>query len=328
MRLTRATATIVLASLAFSAPGCLFGQLLSRTADSWGSAPRPAPSRVTHPFRRDARLAVLWVGHATALIQLDDKLVLTDPVLTNTVGQLSPRLVEPGIAPERMPPLDAVLISHLHFDHLSLGSLELIESKVRWLGLPEGGLTYLTDFSFPAREVPPWTTWESGGLRVTAVPVQHGGWRYGLDKAWMPHGATGWVVEYHGITVYFGGDTGYDKRCFLATRARFPSIDLALLPIAPIAPRDFMRSRHLEPAGALDAYHDLCARWLVPVHFDTFVNSLDDPGAAPRLLQAELQRRKWPPDRVALLAVGEQKVFIPVPGAETRPLPQTGCGTP
>ncbi len=306
----RARDALVVVAAALAAQGCLFTQFFSRTAQTWGDAPRAVPGRLTHPYRTDARLVVSWVGHATALVQLDDKLVLTDPVFTETVGQVSLRLVEPGIAPEALPPLDAVVISHLHFDHLSLGSLELIERKVRWLGLPEGGLTYLTDFDFPASEVPTWTTHQSRGLRVTAVPVMHGGWRYGLDAAWMKHGATGWVLDYHGLTVYFGGDTGYDQSKFRAARARLPHIDIALLPIAPIEPRDFMRSRHMDPAQTLDAYRDLGARWLVPIHFDTFVNSLDEAGAAPRKLQEEMARRGLGADQVVLLQIGEQKVFL------------------
>ncbi|MEO5731828.1 MAG: hypothetical protein ABI134_24840, partial [Byssovorax sp.] len=80
------------------------------------STPAAVPNKITRPYRSDARLAVLWVGHATALLQMDDKLILTDPVFTQTVGEVSKRLVEPGLDPESVPRLDVTLISHLHFD--------------------------------------------------------------------------------------------------------------------------------------------------------------------------------------------------------------------
>ena len=109
------------------------------------------------PIDKDARLAVLWVGHATALVQIDDKVILTDPVFTSTVGMLSRRLVEPGIDPQDLPPLDAVLISHMHYDHLSLGSLELIEPRSNPL-VPRGGLAYLRT-SVPRPRAPPVEAW-------------------------------------------------------------------------------------------------------------------------------------------------------------------------
>ena len=76
--------------------GCLIGQFMARNVASLGEM-KSVPNKITDPSRPDARLAVLWVGHATVLIQMDDKFILTDPVFTSTVGQLSPRLVEQGI---------------------------------------------------------------------------------------------------------------------------------------------------------------------------------------------------------------------------------------
>ncbi len=291
--------------------GCLIGQFMARNVASLGEM-KSVPNKITDPSRPDARLAVLWVGHATVLIQMDDKFILTDPVFTSTVGQLSPRLVEPGIEVGHLPSLDAVVISHMHFDHLSLGSIEKIEGKVRWLGMPRGGLVYLTDFGFPAEEVPWWSTRTlPGGLRVTGVPVQHGGWRYGLDQAWRRGvGSGGWVIEYRGMTVYFGGDSGLNESYYRATRERFPSIDLALLPIAPIHPRDFMKRVHTDPDEALTAFELLGARWMVPIHYDTFVNSLDDAGEPEKVLREAMKRRGYDDGRVSVLGIGEQRVLI------------------
>jgi L-ascorbate metabolism protein UlaG (beta-lactamase superfamily) len=321
--------TIGLASaLAVSgASGCMASRAVGRAVSSLFDSPRKVEHKVQDPVRKDARLAVLWVGHATALVQIDDKFILTDPVFTSTVGQVSKRLVEPGIDVERLPNLDAVLVSHLHFDHLSLGTLDEIQSKVRQLLMPAGGVAYLTDFGFPATELRTWQFWEKDGLRVTAVPVDHSGYRYGLDAQWMTHSFTGYVIEYHGLKVYFGGDTAYDAKRFLETSQRFPGIDVALLPIAPIEPRDFMRTKHMDPPEAVQAFLDLGARWMVPIHYDTFVNSTDNPGDARRSLDEAVKKTRLGERKVVPLAIGEQRVFVKE-GEEHHDLPKDEAPPP
>jgi N-acyl-phosphatidylethanolamine-hydrolysing phospholipase D len=306
---TRLLAALVLAALAVA--GCrvasFMPRFLARTVELGFQDIRKAPSKLENPVRPDAELAVLWVGHATVLVQMADKFVLTDPVFTDTVGQVSKRLVEPGLDAESLPPVDVVLVSHMHFDHLSLGSLERIEPKVKDLVVPQRGLLYVPGFSFPTWELATWESWERDGLRVTAVPVRHNGFRYGMDVEWMTTSYTGYVVEYAGHTVYFGGDTA-TTRGFAATAKRFPSIDVAILPIAPLHPREFMCRAHVDPAEAVQAFVDLKARYLVPMHFDTFVNSFDEFGEAPREL-TKVASARGITDRLVLLRIGEQRVL-------------------
>ncbi len=297
--------------LALFAGGCRIGRAGIRATGALFESPRPV-NKPRSPVQKDARLAVLWIGHATALVQIDDKLILTDPVFTSSVGQLSKRIVEPGLDPDRLPPVDVVLVSHMHFDHLSLGSLDEIESKVKTLLLPRGGATYLTDFSFPAYELRTWQAWEKDGLRVTATPVSHVGFRYGIDDAWMKEAFTGYVVEYHGLKVYFGGDSAYRQELFVETAQRFPEIDLALLPIAPIEPREIMRHFHMDPREALQAFIDLDALRMVPIHYDTFVNSTDEPGDALRELEAAKKKVSLGWREVTPIAIGQPTVFVKV----------------
>jgi N-acyl-phosphatidylethanolamine-hydrolysing phospholipase D len=298
-------------SLALAIAGCrivtFMPRFLARTVELGFQDIRAVKSKIVDPVRPDAELAVLWVGHSTVLLQIADRFVLTDPVFTDTVGQVSKRLVEPGIDAESLPPIDVVLVSHMHFDHLSLGSLERIEPKVRDLVVPQRGLVYVPGFSFRTWELATWESWERDGLRVTAVPVRHNGFRYGLDGEWMTTSYTGYVIEYAGHTVYFGGDTA-KTRGFRATAERFPSIELALLPIAPIAPREFMCRAHIDPREAVDAFLELRARFLVPIHYDTFVNSFDEVGEAPREL-TRVARESGVADRVVMLRIGEQRVL-------------------
>jgi N-acyl-phosphatidylethanolamine-hydrolysing phospholipase D len=298
-------------ALAVGLGACLPARFLARNAEAWARPLAPAPGHADSPARPDARLAVLWAGHATVLVQIDDKFVLTDPVFSNAVGQVSRRLVAPGIEPERLPPLDAVVVSHTHFDHLSLASLRRLEGRAQRLFVPAGALVYVPNYAFPAAPLKRFASWASpDGLRITAVPVDHVGGRYGIDQFWMGETAhTGYVISYHGYNVYFGGDTAYKADYFRATRERFPKLDLAILPIAPINPRDFMRRTHMDPIEALRAFDDLGAERLMPIHFDTFINSTDREGEARERFQQLVAERKLTP-KVSLLAIGEQRVLI------------------
>jgi len=323
MRLLSRAALLV---LAFALPvlatqsGCALGRAAARSSAALFGSPQKV-ARVHPPVRPDARLAVIWVGHATVLVQIDDKVVLTDPVFTSTVGQVSKRLVEPGIDPDELPPVDAVLVSHMHFDHLSLGSLDMIEDRVRMLVLPRGGSAYVPDFRFPSVELRTWQPWEKDGLRVTAVPVDHVGFRYGLDEAWMKESFTGYVVEYHGIKVYFGGDSAYDQRMFVETGLRFPNLDLALVPIGPTEPREIMRRFHMDPGEAVQAFVDLGARRMVPIHYGTFINATDEPGDALRQLDAARKHWDLGQRQVAVAKIGERWVFMKQGEALPPPLP-------
>jgi L-ascorbate metabolism protein UlaG (beta-lactamase superfamily) len=244
---------------------------------------------------------------------MDDKLILTDPFLTSSVGILSVRLQEAGLDPATLPPLDAVIVSHMHFDHLSLGSLDLIENKIPRLYVPRGGTIYLPDYAFPVRELGTWEADDASGVRITAVPVKHVGFRYGVDGKWMTGSFTGYVLEYHGLTVYFAGDTAYDQTRFRATAERFPLIDLALIPIAPIHPRSFMERTHVDPPEALRAFRDLGAKTMVPMHYDTLINGFDDSGEPLASLRRAMQAQSLGSDRVRILPIGGQAVLLARP---------------
>lgn len=268
-------------------------------------------NKVAEVRRPEARISVLWVGHATVLLQLDDRFVLTDPVFTHTLAQISPRLVEPGLDAQNVLPLAAVLISHMHFDHLSFASLDMIEARTPLVIVPPGARSSMPRYDFEIRELEAWHSYEHDGLRISAVPVQHIGGRYGIDQAWKTKAFTGYVLEYHGLSVYFGGDTAYVPSAFRATRARFPKLSLALLPICPNEPRAYMEHTHEGPRQALDAFELLGAERMVPIHFDTFINSDDAIGACPRELRRLMQERHLDDEHVTILRVGEQRVVLP-----------------
>jgi L-ascorbate metabolism protein UlaG (beta-lactamase superfamily) len=300
---------LIIACLLLAIPGCVVTRVLGRSF-TVPVEPKRIEGKVTHPERADARLAVLWVGHATVLIQMDDRYILTDPVFTRTVGELSPRLVEPGIAPSDLPPISVAAISHAHFDHLSFDSLAMIEDKIQVLLMPPETRHIMPRYDFEMVELELWQSTEVNGVRVTAVPVRHVGGRFGIDAAFSERAFTGYVFEYHGLRVYFGGDSAYSTADFRATRDRFKRFDLALLPICPTEPRDFMQFTHMDPAEALGAFELLGADRMIPIHFDTFINGDDRPGECSLRLLSEMSRRNVDLSRVSIMRIGEQRVLM------------------
>jgi N-acyl-phosphatidylethanolamine-hydrolysing phospholipase D len=290
--------------------GCTtFGAISWRNFLIVARTPESLPHRLVAVRRPEARIAALWVGHATVLVQLDDKFVLTDPVFTRFVGGVSPRLVEPGIAVEHLPAIDAVLVSHRHFDHLSKGSLRQIAGKTRAVLVPVGAAADVPEVLPSVSELAWWQMREVDGLRITAVPVMHTGDRLPGDASSHTQAFTGFVIQYRGLTVFFAGDTAFDESTFTNVAARFPAIDLALMPIGPVAPAAEMLAHHMNPAQALRAAEILGAKNILPIHFDTFINSLDADGAvAAQFAAAARGSRRYPAS--SLLRIGEQRVFI------------------
>ena len=291
--------------------GCspLVSRFTARAVDQLSEPIRPVTHKVATPLRSDVGLSILWVGHATVLIQIHDKVIITDPVFTKTVGLLAKRSVEPGVDPAAITRLNTILISHLHFDHFSYGSLDMLPKQATLI-VPPGGAEYTPEFGFAnTREAKTWEAIEEDSLKITPVPAQHFGGRYGFDVLWGPvHPFTGYVIEYKGVTIFFAGDTGYNPEIFKGIGQRF-HIDVALLPIAPIEPREFMKRVHTDPAEALQAFEDLGAKIMIPIHHDTFFQGLEpEVGYAKKLMQTLIEERGLQ-DRVKLLAAGEQLVL-------------------
>lgn len=290
--------------------GCtpIINRFMARTFERVTATSEPAPVKISNPILDDIGISVIWVGHATTLIQIHDKVFLTDPVFTGTVGMISTRYVEPGIDPSTLTKVDYTLISHSHIDHFSYGSLDMLPKNGKLL-LPYGAAMYSPEFHFAeTREMKPWDALEENGVRITAVPVRHFGGRYGFDFPWVrDRGYTGWVIEYHGKTVFVGGDTGYHPEYFKEIGRRF-KIDVAIIPIAPVEPRDFMRAAHVDPKEALQMFEDLRANLFIPMHYGTFVTGLDPrPNYARELLQ-KLADENGLKERVMIPEIGERVV--------------------
>jgi L-ascorbate metabolism protein UlaG (beta-lactamase superfamily) len=254
--------------------GCTFARIGVRNVPVFFKRPTHISQIGSLKASSGARVSATWIGHATVLLKIDDKFILTDPVFTSTIGGLSRRLVEPGISPSKMPVLDLVLISHRHLDHLSPASLELLGSRVQTVIVPPGAAKDFSRPSYAIMELSVGEQTSKADIRISAVRVLHTGGRI-HDAKTHPDAFVGYVLECHGFTVYFPGDTTFQESIFANVAKQFRHIDLAIMPICPISPPSRMSRTHMNPAQAVMAAEMLGAHTMLPVHFETFINSLD-----------------------------------------------------
>jgi L-ascorbate metabolism protein UlaG (beta-lactamase superfamily) len=272
-----------------------------RTSPARAPMARVEPDRalLEVPPRPGAPARLTWLGHASFLIQLDGVSLLVDPALRERIFGGIRRNVAPGLCLEELPPIDAALVTHGHYDHLDLPSLKGVGAKVI-AGL--GTSRALRGAGLPCHELGWWETLEVGAVRVTFVPAQHWSRRGLRDVNRSLWG--GFVVEGAGAAVYHAGDTALFEG-FREIGARFPSLDAALLPIGAYDPAWFMERQHMNPEQALEAFQTLGARSMVAMHFGTFKltdEPLDEP---PLRLEAARVRLGIPAGQVKVPAVGE-----------------------
>ena len=263
-----------------------------------GSLPTAAPTPIRPRASADV-LTLTWVGHSTFLIQIGGLNVLTDPMWS---GSASPvhvvgprRLMPPGIALSELPPIDLVVQSHDHYDHLDLTTVQRLGLQfpdAEWL-VPLGLSGWISRRGVRrVRELDWWNEVAVAGLRVGAVPAQHFSGRGPRRNRALWCGWTLAAPEANGA-VYFVGDTGYFPGFGEIAERRGP-FDAVLMPIGAYDPRWFMRPAHLDPEEAVRAYAELASRQpthalhLVAMHWGTFKLTEE-----PLLEPPERLRRAW-----------------------------------
>lgn len=248
-------------------------------------APRPV-ARVTEGIR------VTPMGHATVLLQVAGLNIITDPMWSERAGPTSwlgaRRRCPPPLPLEDLPPIDVVLLSHCHYDHLDRATLKRLEQRDRprlVTGLKVGAIAPCSD----VRELDWWHSDTLGdGVTVTYVPAEHASARGPFDQNKSLWG--GFVVEAPAGTIYFAGDTAFGEH-FAAIRERFGAPDLSLLPIGAYLPRWFMSVVHMDPHQAVDAAAILNSRVTVPIHYGVFHLADDGYHEPLRTLEAALAGR-------------------------------------
>ncbi|MEH6610188.1 MAG: MBL fold metallo-hydrolase [Halioglobus sp.] len=278
-----------------------------------------APERVANDglfLRENARHSiptVTWIGHATLLVQMEHVTFLTDPTWSNRPSPLPligpGRFVEPGLRLDDLPPIDFVVISHNHYDHLDLPTLRLLSelNSETVFYVPLGNGELLRSQGIENVEELDWgQTAAFKGATIHCLPSQHWSKRSLTDD----HKAlwSSWAVTGADRRFYFAGDTGYFSE-FEKIGARLGPFDLVAVPIGAYEPRAMMRESHMNPEEALRAATDLRAVRAVAMHYGTFDLS-DEPLSEPPLRFKEAAKGSSLADGAAwTLNIGETREF-------------------
>lgn len=273
------------------------------------------PQLPTQPGPREC--AVTWVNHVTFLLQFAGLNVLTDPVWSERVSPFSwagpKRVHAPGIDFDSLPPIHVVLVTHNHYDHLDVPTLQRLHAAhrplfVTLLGnkpfLEEHGLTNVVELDWWQEHAP---TLASGApLKITATPAQHFAARGVTDRFKTLWG--GFALETAAGRLYFAGDSGYFEG-FAEIGRRLGPFDLAFIPIGAYLPRWFMEPVHCTPAEALTIHREVRAKKSLAMHFGCF--PLADDGYAQPVedFRAALAESDLVDGEFTLPAVGETRVL-------------------
>jgi N-acyl-phosphatidylethanolamine-hydrolysing phospholipase D len=260
------------------------------TSPPRGSFPATSPA-IVYPRAPATDFSATWIGHSTVLLQIGGLNVLTDPVFSQRafpVQWMGPRRVmDPGLAIDALPPLDIVVLSHNHYDHLDRSAVKRIAAahpRTRWI-VPLGLGAYIRGWG--ARDIVELDWWQESaahGLRATATPARHFSNRRLGDRnrsLWC-----GFALELDGKHAYFAGDTAYHPQ-FTEIGARCGPFDFVMIPIGAYNPRWFMERVHVDPEEAVRIYVDLMAPHpeapsplMLAVHWGTF-RLTDEPMEEP-----------------------------------------------
>jgi N-acyl-phosphatidylethanolamine-hydrolysing phospholipase D len=277
---------------------------------------------------------VTWIGHATALVQMGGLNLLTDPIFSERASPtqlVGPRRAQPpGLALSELPHIDLVLVSHNHYDHLDLDSVQALNRQPGGppqFIVPLGNRSWMLDQGITrVVELDWWQSFRIADVEVVLTPVQHWSGRGLGDRMRTLWG--GYAVFARDLHLYFSGDAGY-SRDFADTRERFKDrqgaaqgggFDLALLAIGAYEPRWFMKDQHLNPPEALQVHRELQAKRSIGVHWGTFEltdESLDEP---PRALAEARRQAGVPAQEFGVLAIGATQ-RLPRRGEVPEPAP-------
>ena len=295
----------------------------------WGQRGRRASSPVRGVFptatpqvvrpRADQAIAMAtWLGHDTTLLQVGGLNVLLDPVWSERASPLQwtgpRRMMPPPLALEALPPLDLVLVSHSHYDHLdrdTVRALARAHPDATWIA-PLGLGLYLRDFG--VTEVVELDWWQRAAVRgatITATPARHFSARRAGDRnrtLWC-----GYALEVAGRRAWFAGDTATHPE-FRRIGERCGPFDLVLMPVGAYDPRWFMRVVHVNPEEAVEAYRELCSAWpsaplpqCLAIHWGTFRLTSEPMDEPPRRARAAWARAALDPALLWIAAFGETR---------------------
>ncbi len=270
--------------------------------------PPPLP-----PAPCDGTLRATWINHSTVLLQTRLGNLLIDPVFSERASPLvwaGPRRAHPpGIALEALPPIDAILLSHDHYDHCDKRALRQLGARFpdSLFITPLGNGDIAERCGFAPNRIVELDWWQAHeielGLHVRATPARH--WSNRLRGARNSRLWSGFFIHAGGRTAYYAGDTAWDDEMFAQVRRDCGAPDLGLIPIGAYEPRWFMASQHCNPAEAVKIHQTVGAARSLGLHWGTFQLTDEGRDAPPRALDAAKVAANLPPAEFVVLAPGE-----------------------
>lgn len=250
---------------------------------------------------------LMWLGHASFVLQLNGKTILMDPCLSTS--PFYKRYIQPPLSAEQLK-ADYLLVSHVHYDHLDKATLKALPDNATQALLPlrVGKLVSKMNSKLTIQEAGWYQQFQTDSeIEVYLLPAKHWNKRGPTDLNQFLWGS--YIIRSQDMTLYFAGDTGYDSH-FKEIGELFPTIDIALLPIAAYDPSTIMKSNHMNPEEALQAFHDLGAKTFIPMHYGTF-DLTDEPVGEPlEWFLREVSQQKLE-KRIRVLDVGETLFWPP-----------------
>lgn len=256
-------------------------------------------------------LRVSFVGHSTMLIQTEGLNIITDPIWSKRASPFKrfgpSRYNDPGIAFENLPPIDIILVSHNHYDHLDIMTIKKIWQRDQPRIITPLGNDISIQTKYPSIHVET-LDWNQEiafdkNRTIHLMPSQHWSRRNFTNTNKALWGA--FVIETPGGNIYFCGDSGYEKNIFLKALERFHSFRFAMLPIGAYEPRSFMKYAHMNPDDAVLAYKDLGQPYTAAIHYETFRladEGYDDPS---NLLNEACEKHGVDPQKFRALKLGQ-----------------------
>lgn len=264
---------------------------------------------IAHPQASAGEIRITWLGHASFLLQIDELNLLLDPHLSlraSPFERFGPvRVMDAAVTVEALPRIDAVLLSHDHYDHLDEPTVRALHKRfgetlhwitplayAEWFG--KRGVRKLVELDW-------WAKTRLKSLTITATPAQH--WtRRGMrfnERLWCS-----FMIEGAARSVYFAGDSGYCPG-FREIGERFGGCDIAIVPIGAYEPRWFMKFAHMNPEEAVQTFLDVRARKFIPMHWGTFRLTDEDMLEPPVRVRAAWKAAGLPVEDLHILRHGE-----------------------
>ncbi|MCX7945074.1 MAG: MBL fold metallo-hydrolase [Deltaproteobacteria bacterium] len=243
---------------------------------------------------------ILWIGHSSLLINIEGIKILVDPVFSNRLLTIK-RLNRLNYTIDDIMPINFVLISHNHIDHIETNVLRTLKNSCRYL-IPEGLGYYMRWHSVKNFILFNWfESYNEKETEFTFVPAQHWSQRGLFDRNRSLWG--GWVIRRGSWTIYYAGDTGYFN-IFPRLRKMYGVFDISILPIGAYAPRWFSYKNHMSPYDALKAFVELSSKKMLPVHWGSFRLGQEKCSEPIRRLLALWEKEQIEEERLILLPVG------------------------